>query len=276
MADKRKIIVIDEDLCNGCGLCAEGCPEGAIQMIDGKARLVSEIYCDGLGACIGDCPVNAISIEERVAEAYDEFKTMDNIVKKGPNTIKAHLKHLLHHGETTYYNQALKYLKEHDIPVPDLISSEGGTMACGCPSTLEKKIDRSQSNSDSSNVNVGSQLSTWPVQLTLVSPMAGFFKNADLLIAADCTAFAYGNLHNKFLKGKVPVIFCPKLDSNINSYIDKLTMVFEQNNINSITILRMEVPCCGGTSKIVEEALKKSGKNIIIREYVIGINGEIL
>ncbi|MFA5519526.1 MAG: 4Fe-4S binding protein [Spirochaetota bacterium] len=271
MASMRKIIKIDDDLCNGCGKCAVGCPEGAIQMIDGKARLVSEIFCDGLGACIGDCPVDAITVEEREAQAYSEWKTMDNIVVKGANTIKAHLKHLLHHGETTYYKQALEYLKEKNIPVPVLI--EPGESFGSCPSMQERTMKKDNKNTVVNNVPT--ELTTWPVQLKLVSPFAGYFKNADILIAADCTAFSYGNFHSRFMKDKVTLIMCPKLDNANDNYVDKLTEIFKNNDIKSITIVRMEVPCCGGTTKLIEESLKNSGKNIILREYVVGIDGEI-
>lgn len=269
---KRKIIRIDEDLCNGCGKCASGCPEGAIQMIDGKARLVSEIFCDGLGACIGDCPVNAISVEEREAEPYSEKKTMANIVLKGENTIKAHLRHLLNHGETVYYREALEYLRENDIPVPNLI--DVGEPMGMCPSMKERVMKRDAA-SDNSTLNVQSELGSWPVQLKLVSPFAGFFRNSDILISATCVPFSYGNFHARFMKGKVPIVMCPKLDDANDRYVEKLAEIFRNNDVRSITIVRMEVPCCGGTAGVVEEALKRSGKNIIVRDYIIGIDGEI-
>ncbi|MGM0607208.1 MAG: ATP-binding protein [Candidatus Muiribacteriota bacterium] len=273
---KRKIISINQDLCNGCGLCTDGCPEGAIQLIDGKARLVNEIFCDGLGECIGSCPVNAISVEEREAAPYDEYKTMENIVKHGQNTVKAHLKHLLYHGQVKYYNQGIEYLKKNNMNVPEIKTKGNSVDKCGCPSAKEQTINKNTGNKSADIYsNIDSQLTSWPVQLTLVSPMGGFFESAELLIAADCTAFSYGNFHNRFMKGKVPIIFCPKLDKNYEIYVDKLTMIFKENNIKSITIIRMEVPCCGGTTAIVEEALKKSSKNIIVKEYIIGINGEI-
>jgi len=271
---KRKIIKIDEELCNGCGLCASGCPEGAIKIIDGKARLVSEIYCDGLGACIGDCPLDAIEVEEREAKPYSEEKTMKNIAAKGENTIKAHLFHLLQHNEVEYYNQALKYLRDNNIDVPDITAEMAGTLkAGGCPSSSEKKIDRSNDRKNESG-KIDSRLISWPVQLRLLNPKAGFLKNSHLLIAADCTAFSYGDFHRDFMEGKVPVIFCPKLDSGIDDYIEKLSSIFKDMEIEKITMVRMEVPCCGGVRNIVEKALKRSKKEVPIEEFIISINGD--
>ncbi|PLX17763.1 MAG: 4Fe-4S ferredoxin [Candidatus Muiribacterium halophilum] len=249
---KRKIISIKEDLCNGCGLCAKGCPEGALKIIDGKARLVSEIYCDGLGACIGDCPLGAIEVEEREAQEYSEKKTMKNIVAKGENTIKAHLVHLLQHNEVEYFNQALKYLRENKIPVPDITAEMAG------PSTPFPDSDKS-----------------WPVQLKLLNPKAGFLRNSHLLIAADCTAFSYGDFHRDFMEGKVPVIFCPKLDSEVDKYIEKLTSIFKDMDIEKITMVRMEVPCCGGVGSVVEKALDLSEKEIPVEEFIISITGDV-
>ena len=269
---KRRIIKIDEEKCNGCGVCIPDCPEGALQIIDGKARLVSDLFCDGLGACIGTCPQGAISTVEREAAAYDEPRVMrENIIPKGTNTIKAHLKHLKDHGEKEYYTQAVEVLKEKHMEVPEeeAPSPFGGT----CPGTLAKVIEHNTENN--TPANVPSQLRQWPVELHLLNPEAQYFKNADLLVAADCTAFTYGNFHAEFMKDKALVIFCPKLDNSTETYIEKLTAIFEQNNIKSITVARMEVPCCGGTSAVVEEALKRSGKDIPLEVKIIGINGSL-
>ncbi len=253
---KRQIIKIDEDKCNGCGECVTGCHEGALQMIDGKARMVSEIFCDGLGACIGSCPVGAITIEEREAELYDEAKVMETLIPKGANTIKAHLKHLFEHGEHGYVKQAVMILKMRGIPVPDFAS--GGSCASGgCPGSLV------------------SQLRHWPVQLHLVNPNDSSFDNADLLVCADCVPYAFANFHEKFVKGKRLVILCPKLDQGTDRYIEKLAMIFQNKNIKSVTIARMEVPCCGGVEVIVQKALEKAGVSKMVSLKVIGINGEV-
>jgi len=271
----RKIIKIDPNLCNGCGVCIPNCPEGALQMIDNKATLVSELSCDGLGACVGECPLGAISVEERLADAYNEIEVLKNIIKLGSNTLKAHLHHLYSHNETKYLNEALKYLKDNNISIPSY--QENKNEFCGCPSNIN--IDRTKNNTNAStktNINLESELKQWPVQLTLVNPNASFFKDADLLVAADCVPFSYANFHQKFLKDKVLVNFCPKLDSNIDQYIEKLSSIFSNSNIKSITIVKMEVPCCNGTSKIVEAALKKAQKNIIIKETTISLDGNII
>ncbi|MCM8809616.1 MAG: 4Fe-4S binding protein [Candidatus Omnitrophica bacterium] len=268
---KRKIIEIDEEKCNGCGNCIPNCPEGALQIIDGKARLISDLFCDGLGACIGSCPQDAIKIVEKEAEPYNEKKTMENIIKQGKNTIIAHLKHLHEHGETEYLKQALEVLKEKDIEV-DL--NEVFEVPC-CPGM--KIVDRTNEEEKvGENIEIKSQLRQWPIQLHLVNPNAPYFKKADLLVAADCTAFSYGNFHNDFIKGKTIIIGCPKLDQGIDRYIDKIKQIVKNNNINTITVAIMEVPCCSGLLRIVEEAIENSGKKIPIKKVVISLEGEIL
>lgn len=275
---KRNIIKIDEELCNGCGLCANGCPEGAIQMIDGKARLVGELLCDGLGACIGGCPVGAIEIETREGEPYDELKVMDNIVAKGEATLKAHLKHLDDHKQTEYLDIAKKYLKDKGMDLP-VYQEEVKGMACGCPGSMMRDMRKKEAESPAVAPSLGglnSELRQWPIQLHLLNPAAPYFRDADILVAADCTAFAYADFHRRFIKDKIMVMFCPKLDSGLDSYVEKLTDLFKGNNIKSITVVRMEVPCCNGAVRITEEALKRSGKNIIMKEYVISIDGKII
>lgn len=272
---KRKIIKIDTDICNGCGACVPNCPEGAIQMIDGKARLISDIFCDGLGACIGNCPIGAIEIEEREAEEYSETKTMSNIVRQGENTIKAHLKHLKGHGEVKFLSEALSYLRDNKINIPNL---EEENMHEGCPGSKMMDFSKKEStgNEVGSNLKLESELTQWPIQMQLLNPNAPYFDNAEIVVAADCVPFTYPDFHRKFLKGKKLIIFCPKLDKVIDSYIEKLSLILSSHEIKSITIVRMEVPCCGGTNYVVEEALKKSGKNIIIKEYTISLQGEII
>ena len=268
---KRRIIKIDEDKCTGCGECIPDCPEGALQIIDGKARLISDLFCDGLGACIKKCPENAMTIEEREAEEYNEEKVMVNIAKGGANVIKAHLKHLKEHGEDKLFNEAIKYLKDNNLEVPNMEENK----PCGCPGSMQRDM-RNKLKSENNNTHMSSELENWPIQLKLINQNAPYLDNIDLLISADCVPFTYANFHSKFLKGKVLMMLCPKLDSDIDLYIEKLANIFKTKNIKSITIVRMEVPCCGGVEMIVEEALKKANKNIIIKEYTISIDGEII
>ena len=269
---KRSIIKIDEDKCTGCGHCIPGCPEGALQVIDGKARLVSDLFCDGLGACIKECPHGAMTVEEREAEEYDEYKVMENVVKGGPNVVKAHLKHLKDHNQKEFLQQAVNFLKENNMEVPNYEEK----LACGCPGTMTKKIERSTGNNEAQNVKLKSELGNWPVQLQLLNPNAPYLKNADLLISADCVPFAYANFHQKFLKNKVLVTFCPKLDKTLDQYVEKLAEIFKTQDVNSITIVHMEVPCCSGIEIVVKKALEIAQKNIIIKDYTVSIDGELV
>jgi ferredoxin len=268
---KRDIIRINEEECTGCGSCVTRCPEGALQVIDGKARVISDLFCDGLGACIGDCPEGAIEIETREAEPYDECKVMGNIAKAGPN-IKAHLQHLQEHGQGDLVNEAIDFLKENNIEIPDY---EEKPLACGCPGSMTLDLRRSD-NQPHEPVMLTSELGNWPIQLQLLNPNAPYLKNAGLLLAADCAPFAYVNFHQRFLKDKVLIIFCPKLDRTIEEYVDKLSEIFQKQDIKSISIVHMEVPCCSGIEIIVQRALEKAQKNIIIKDYTISINGEII
>lgn len=271
---KRNIIEINEKKCNGCGLCIPNCPEGAIQIIDKKARLISDLFCDGLGACIGHCPKGAITVIEREAKPYDEKKVMENIVKAGKNTIIAHLEHLKDHGETKYLNQALEVLKAKKIKVDFDLNPKKEESFCGCPGSAmrEVKIEKTESKTTS---KANSELRQWPVQLTLLPPHASFFKGSDLLIAADCVGFANPNFHSELLKGKSICIGCPKLDDT-DAYKEKIQAIIEQNNLKSITVAIMEVPCCGGLYAITEEALKASKKKVPLKRIVVGINGKNL
>jgi NAD-dependent dihydropyrimidine dehydrogenase PreA subunit len=247
----RKIVHINEDKCNGCGLCVPSCAEGAIKIIDGKARLLSENLCDGLGACLGDCPQGAIEITERDADEFDEAAVKIHLEKEGKTMNNPHEQH--QHGH-----------------------HHGG----GCPGSRMMEINRQESkqtsasvSSDDIEVKIKPQLSQWPVQLMLVPQNAPYFEGADLLITADCVPFAYPNYHLELLKGKKVVVGCPKLD-DIQYYIEKLTGIVKTNNINSITVAFMEVPCCGGIVRAAEQALADSGKNIPLYKVRIGINGE--
>lgn len=275
----RSIIKIDEEKCNGCGLCIPNCPEGALQVIDGKARLISDLFCDGLGACLGYCPEGAIEIIEREAEPYDEYQVMENIVKQGDNVIKAHLLHLKEHGEKELFNQALDYLREHDYKIPQDIESESPCLhtyeQSGCPGS--KAMDfREQIDEIEPTVKIKSQLRQWPVQLHLVSPRAPYFENADLLLAADCVAYALGNFHSDYLKGKSLTIACPKLDEGQDVYLEKLKDLIETAKINTLTVMIMQVPCCMGLLQLAKLAITQSKRKIPLKFIVVGIQGEIL
>jgi Pyruvate/2-oxoacid:ferredoxin oxidoreductase delta subunit len=281
---KRKIISIDDNKCNGCGECIPDCPEGAIQLIDGKARLVSDLFCDGLGACIGTCPQGAISIVEREAIPYDEKMVMENIVRQGALVIRAHLEHLAGHGQTTLYDEAIEYLKEHNIPIPEnngparhlKLSHAGHSPFATCPGSAARSIPRNTPDPDRQpSENTGSELRQWPVQLKLLNPAAKYFDNADLLISADCVPFAYAGFHTALLRGRIVIIFCPKLDSDIDEYITKLAEIFSTHTIKSIMVAHMEVPCCGGVRYVVDQALERSAKKIPVTEKTITIQGEM-
>ncbi len=270
---KRKIVEIDEEKCNGCGLCIPDCPEGAIQIIDGKARLISDLYCDGLGACIGTCPEGAIKVVEREAQPYNEKKVMKNIVKKGANTIKAHLQHLKDHKEENYLKQAIDFLKKNNIENPLEEKKMKDDLPCGCPGTAMREVNKESDASE--NLEQNSALRQWPVQLSLLPAQAPFFENSHLLVSADCVPFAHPNFHSKLLHEKSIVIGCPKLD-DVEEYKEKLTEIFKQNNVRSVTVAIMEVPCCFGLYAAVEEAVEESGKNIPIIKEVISVDGKNL
>ncbi len=264
---KRKIILIDEDKCNGCALCIPNCPEGAIQIIDQKARLISDLFCDGLGACIGHCPQGAITIEEREAVAYDENKAMANIVKQGPNVIKAHLKHLSEHNELIYLKQAQDFLKDKKINV--VLDVAGG-----CPGSRPVDLRKSPTTKNISvSQSQASELTQWPVQLSLLPTHGLYFTDAHLLISADCVPFAYANFHQDLLKGKMLIVGCPKLD-DLSLYREKLEKIFTNNEIKSVTYAHMEVPCCFGLLPIIKEAIISSGKKIPFADVTITIKGE--
>ncbi|MBL7054360.1 4Fe-4S binding protein [Candidatus Woesearchaeota archaeon] len=270
---KRKIVKIDEEKCNGCRLCIPNCKEGALQIIDGKARLISDLFCDGLGACIGHCPEDAIEIIEREAEPYDERKVMEKIVKQGKNTVKAHLEHLKEHGEDRYLQEAIDYLNENDIEINMEENKMKKNLPCGCPGTMIKDFSDKKEDSDSEDVENKSELRQWPIQLNLLPPNASFFNNSDLLIAADCVGFANPNLHSRLIKGRSVAIGCPKLD-DLENYKEKIKGIIEMNDLNSITIAIMEVPCCTGLYNVVEKALDESGKKITLKKVVVKIGGE--
>ncbi len=265
---ERQIIRIDEELCDGCGLCAEGCPEGALQIIDGKARLVSEITCDGLGACVGECPQGAIEVEVREAAPYDERRTVDNILPMGANTLKAHLRHLHHHAQTAYLREAEAYLAELGVAIPDYKEKP-----MGCPGSAPRNLERAAAPVAAEGLQ--SQLTHWPVQMHLISPMNPVFHKADLLLAADCVAFALPDFNQKWLPGKKVAIACPKLDSNQESYVAKLTALIDEAQVNTITVMIMEVPCCGGLLRCAQVASQAATRRVPLKVVVVGVDGEV-
>ena len=235
-------MVIDENKCNGCGLCVSACAEGAIQLVKGKAKLVSDTYCDGLGACIGECPQDAITIKQREAMDFDE---------------KAAKEHVAQMQKTKHTHGQIEKV-------------------CGCPGANARTIDRStQNRRHPAEKSVPSVLTNWPVQINLAPVNAPYLQGADLLISADCAPFAFADFHTKLLPGNILLIGCPKLD-DANVYVKKLAQIFADSGINSITIVRMEVPCCGGLTQIIKQALVISGANIPVTEVTVGISGDII
>ena len=272
---KRKIIRIDEEKCNGCGQCANACAEGAIKIIDGKAKLVKESYCDGLGACIGDCPVDAIIIEEREADDYNGFGNPE----VGPHQ---HYdpsnkdSHHHHHHEDHHHHDECHHEHHHEghehssgqMPIK---------LACGCPGTAVKSLGQTQPTQvvkpRRGGISIASSLTNWPVQLMLVPPNAPYLQGSNLLIAADCVAYSKGDFHLDLLPDKILLIACPKLD-NAQAYLEKLTQMFQINDICSIEVAYMEVPCCNGLVQLVRSAIANSGKNITLELTKISLNGE--
>lgn len=245
----RKIIKIDENKCDGCGACVNACHEGAIGLVNGKAKLLRDDYCDGLGDCLPSCHTGAITFEEREALPYDEAAVLSNMAKKNSNNCS--------NGGCP--GSQSKVINHH----------------IGCPGSNSKKIEIETDNNQNFEEGVlKSKLQQWPVQIKLVPINAPYFENANLLIAADCTAFAYGNFHNEFIKNRITLIGCPKLDSG--DYEEKLTAIIKNNNIKSLTVVRMEVPCCGGIERAAVNALKNSGKFIPWQVITISIDGKKL
>ncbi|MCE1196412.1 4Fe-4S binding protein [bacterium] len=295
----RTIIEIDQDRCNGCGACETGCPEGALKVIDGKARLVGESLCDGLGACIGRCPLDAIRVVEREAEGYDEIAVIKEMLPQGAAVLAAHFAHLDHHGQDLYLNIAADYLRSQNVAPPEGFDRFGAAKApaffkpCGgaqskpqarqqghahgggCPGSAERTIARPAGASPApASPSGASALSNWPIQLHLANPRSPHFEGADVLIAADCTAFALGSFHADLLAGRALVIACPKLDSGKDIYLSKLTAIIGQ--ARSVAAAIMEVPCCSGLLKLAQEARDASGADTPIEAIVVGIDGGLV
>lgn len=334
---KREIIKIDEEKCNGCGLCIPNCHEGALQIIDGKARLISDLMCDGLGACIGHCPEGAMEIEVREAAPYDEVQVIEEMVKNGRNVVIAHMKHLKDHGEHVFLKQAVGYLMDNatgiDFPVKEVIQevhfynpgakipaeasafnlqnsaraahSNGSKHMTnspadaksivmgqekdkithqhggGCPGSRSISFAVPVNNINPTEVNTNSdnnssQLTQWPVQMHLINPRSSHFANSDLLLAADCVAYSMGNFHNGFLKGKTLAIACPKLDSNKDIYLEKLIHLINEAKINTLTVMKMEVPCCSGIEHMAMQAVKSASRKVPVKSITVGVQGTIL
>jgi NAD-dependent dihydropyrimidine dehydrogenase PreA subunit len=287
----RDILKIDEEKCNGCGLCVPNCHEGALQVIDGKVRLVSELMCDGLGACIGYCPEDAIRIEKREAQPYDEIAVISEMVHKGANTVTAHLKHLKNHNEHGYLKEGTDWMEMHekDVPFsvreviaevndeknPKIVSGpahvhQGG----GCPGSRERII--APAPVSAMMADTPSHLTHWPVQMHLINPNSPVYSGADLLFAADCVAFSLGSFHQSFLKNRSLAIACPKLDHNMEIYIDKLVTMIDTAKVNTITVMMMEVPCCGGLMQMVRNALGRASRKVPLKAVLVSIDGKIL
>lgn len=324
---QRDIIKIDEEKCNGCGICVPNCHEGALQVIDGKVRLVSELMCDGLGACIGHCPEGAITIEKREAEPYDEIAVIGEMVKKGANTVIAHLKHLKDHHEYGYLEEGTTWLEVHASELPfdavavmDSVNGGRGPAEAGngggqplqprqhqhqaghqqghrhmhmqghqqghqhgghhhhgggCPGSAERIIAPAPAFAAPAS-DIPSQLTHWPVQMHLVNPNSPVYRGSDLLLAADCVAFSLGSFHSRFLKGKALAIACPKLDHGTETYIEKLTVMIDTARINTITVMMMEVPCCGGLMQMVRAAMARASRKVPVKNIIVSIDGKIL
>lgn len=269
---KREIVHIDEDKCVGCGLCIPNCQEGALRIIDGKARLSSEAMCDGLGKCLGSCPVDAITIIKRDAADFAEEQESPEKVSNHGHSHQGHK----HHSDS----QKGEIKLQNGGDIMEMHHSKEKSTGCGCPGTAMQNFEEEPAmekvegvSSEDVEIRIKPQLKQWPVQLSLVPVNAPYFKNSDILVSADCVPYAYPNYHLELLKGKSVVIGCPKLDNN-QSYVAKLTEIFKENDLNSITVAHMEVPCCNGIVWAVEEALEKSGKNIPLNKVEISVRGQ--
>ena len=265
MKIKRKIVNIDTEKCNGCGECVSACAEGAIELADGKARLVAEHYCDGLAACLGECPQGAITMIEREAEDFD------------PEAVEKHLAHTTNHKFQITNSKSHQDAGNLQSPISNLQSSGEATLPCGCPSTQLQMFQAPCGCSDepTTGTRQASALTHWPVQIKLVPPTATFLKNADLLIASDCVPVAYPNFHEDFLKGRVVLMGCPKFD-DIDEYIKKFADIFRIANIKSVTIAIMEVPCCSKMPLIVQKGMELAGQSISTEVVVVNARGDIV
>jgi ferredoxin len=272
----RNIIQIDESKCNGCGDCIPGCPEGALQIVEGKARLTAEVMCDGLGACLGRCPQGAITIIDKEAAPYDERQVMKKIIQDGPEAITAHLAHLRDHKDHEHLSQALEVLAQTKTATPKapLLAGLPPTAAgSGCPGSRAQWLGRPSRGASASSP---SALTHWPIQLHLINPSAPQYLGAEVLLAADCTAFATGSFHSTFLPGKSLIIACPKLDQDQERYRAKLAALIEQAGIKTLTVMIMEVPCCGGLFAMAQAACRQATRPVPLKRIILSLAGEVL
>jgi NAD-dependent dihydropyrimidine dehydrogenase PreA subunit len=293
----REVIQIDSEKCNGCGNCITNCHEGALQMIDKKAVLVSELMCDGLGACIGHCATGAMKIEKQEVQQYSETEVMKKMTVKGRKVVLAHLKHLQQHKEYGFMKEGLNYLSLHKVELffdvnelKEMLSKEesmkevrefksihSGTVAC--PGSHSFSFDKPGSigvQKHDEQVLTESQLTHWPIQMHLIQPGAAHFRNADLLLSADCVAYSCADFHSMYLKGKKLAIACPKLDSNKEVYTEKLVMLIDEARINTITVMIMEVPCCGGLLQLTKLAAAEALRKVPVKAITISTLGKVL
>lgn len=278
----RKIVKIDEEKCNGCGACVPGCAEGALQIVNGKAKLVSEVYCDGLGACLGECPEGAITIEERKAEEFSEEAVKHRLNENEHLHVKRHVEEQLPCGCS---GATVTQFAPHEVNEELPCGCSGATVAqfaphgvkegrpCGCPSSAVTQFERTETGEVSREKPQPSMLRHWPVQLTLVPPGAPFLQGADLVLAADCVPFAYAGFHHDFLKDHALLVACPKLD-DFQAHLSKLTEILRHSDARSLTVVHMEVPCCSGLVHMAKQAIHLSGKDIPLKEVTIGIKGD--
>jgi NAD-dependent dihydropyrimidine dehydrogenase PreA subunit len=275
MKVKRQIIRIDEELCDGCELCIPACPEGALQIVDGVAKVVKEGFCDGLGACLGECPQGALTIEEKEVDEYDEEGVIEHLKKNAPDRLDDHMQHLREHGMAP---PGVGGALAHEAPGEMKTKLPGGG---GCPSArlmqwgVENAGEAATAGGGAAApASLASELRQWPIQLHLVNPIAPYFKDADLVLVADCVPFAYANFHDDFLKGKAVAIACPKLDDT-RPYIAKLTQMIDLANLKSMKVVVMEVPCCSGLVGMAREAVASAKRSVPLEYVVIGIKGGV-
>ena len=266
----RKIVRIDASRCDGCGQCIPACAEGAIALVDGKARLSADVLCDGLGACLGECPQGAIAVEEREAEAFDEGAVQAHLARRGHPEPAAHAPAPAAHAPASAAPRARLAVLGHGS------GPEGGGCPGSRPMTLPRRGPAAAPANGPSRPGAAAEsgLGQWPVQLHLVPANAPYFRGADLLVAADCVPFAYPRFHDDFLAGRAVVVGCPKLD-DLPAYVEKLGRIFAANEIRSVTVVRMEVPCCGGISTAARRSLAAAGRDVPLRDVVVGVDGEL-
>jgi Pyruvate/2-oxoacid:ferredoxin oxidoreductase delta subunit len=271
---KRQIINIDKEKCNGCGNCVTGCQEGALQIVDGKAELVNEKFCDGFGACIGECPTGALTIEEREAKGFDLEAAKDRVTElRGEEAAEEMMAEQEKHQQEEQHGKHQSEGESDSGGHHHGHHGHGNHAGGGCPGAKMMNMKKAKkTKSSSSDVEVESQLEQWPIQINLLPPTAPYFQEADLLITADCVPAAYGNYHNDLLQGKAVAMGCPKLDDGAQ-YVDKLAAIIEANDLNSITVARMEVPCCGGLERIAKQAIQEANSDLEMKTVTIGVDG---